>query len=161
MSWTKKRVIEGALEEIGLASYVFDAQAEELEGHLMKLDTMMAQWNIDGIRIGYPLSSETQTSLSQDSSIPDWALDPVVTNLAKRIAPSYGKQVSRETKTSAKAGYDTLLARSLALYPQERQFPGSLPVGAGNRKYRYRNENFMPKPSDPVDVGPDSILDLN
>ena len=57
MSWTKRQFINAALEEIGLASYVFDIQPEELESALRRLDAMMADWNAKGIRIGYPLSS--------------------------------------------------------------------------------------------------------
>ena len=31
MSWTKRQIVEQALEELGLASYVFDMQPEQVE----------------------------------------------------------------------------------------------------------------------------------
>ena len=161
MSWTKQQVIESAFEEMGMGSYVMDIQPEELEGALRRLDTMMAEWNVQGIRVGYPLSSLTNTSLTQDTGTPDSATEAMITNLAVRLSPSYGKGIARETKVSAKKAYDTLLMRALSLQPHNKQYPETLPVGAGNRRYGYRNQNFMPRPTDAVDVGPDSILDLN
>ena len=161
MSWTKRQLITASFDEIGLASNEFDIQPEELESALRRLDSMMAEWNVQGIRVGYPLSSIANNSLDLDSGVPDSATEAIITNLAIRIAPSYGRQVSRDTKVAASKAYDTLLMRSLALQPHEKQYPGTLPVGAGNRRYRFRNENFFTRPEDPVDVGPDSVLDLN
>lgn len=162
MSWTKRQLINASFEEMGLASYAFDIQPEELESALKRLDSMMAEWNVQGIRVGYPLSSIENSSVTQDSGVPDSATEAIITNLAKRLAPSYGKVVSRETKVAAKKAYDTLLMRALALYPHEKQFPGTLPVGQGYKQNNYGSRrNFMPKPKDDVEVGPDSILDLN
>ena len=161
MSYTKRQIVDAAFEEMGMASYVFDIQPEEAQGALRRLDTMMAEWNVQGIRVGYPLSSISESSLDQDTGIPDSATEAMITNLAVRLSPSYGKGLARETKVSAKKAYDTLLMRALSLQPHNKQYPETLPVGAGNRRYGYRNQNFMPRPTDAVDVGPDSILDLN
>jgi RNase H-fold protein (predicted Holliday junction resolvase) len=160
MSWTKQQLINAALEEIGI-SYAFDVQPEELQSALRRLDSMMAEWNVEGIRVGYPIATIDTSSLTTDSGVPDSATEAIITNLAIRIAPSYGKAVAREVKVTAKKAYNTLQMRALTQDPQEKQFPNTLPIGAGNKRYKNRNQNFMPTPTDPVDVGPDSILELN
>lgn len=161
MSWTKRQFIAAALSEIGIASFEFDLSPEELETALRRLDSMMADWNARGIRVAYPLASYTTSSVSQDTGVPDSANEAIIYNLALRLAPSYGKQVSREVKVAAKNGYNTLLMRAGVTDPIEKQFPETLPLGAGNKPQRYGNDNFMPIPQDPVDAGPDSVLDFN
>jgi hypothetical protein len=52
MSYSKRQFVEAAFEEIGLASYVFDLQPEQIDSACRRLDTMMAQWNAVGIRLG-------------------------------------------------------------------------------------------------------------
>ena len=37
MSWTKREFVNQALEEIGLASYVFDLQSEQMNSARIKL----------------------------------------------------------------------------------------------------------------------------
>jgi len=163
MSWTKRQLITSAFEEMGITPNTFDITPEEFESALKRMDSMMAEWNVEGIRVGYPLSSIADSSLDEDSGVPDSATEAILSNLAIRLAPSFGKVVPREVKVTAKKAYNTLLMRALALYPQEKQYQGTLPVGAGNSYYRNgrTNQVFFPKPTDPVDVGPDSILDLN
>lgn len=161
MSWTKRQFIEASLEEIGIASYQFDIQPQMLESGLYRLDSMMADWNTRGIRIGYPLSNRSNTSVAQETGVPDSANEAIIYNLALRLAPSYGKQVTREVKIAARNGYNTLLMRSGATDPMEKQFPETLPLGAGNKPHRIGGDNYFPVPDDPVDAGPDSILEFN
>jgi hypothetical protein len=159
MGWTKRQFVTQAFEEIGLASYVFDLTPEQLDSALRRLDTMIASWNALGIRLGYPLPLSPQdTDLDTETGVPDAANEAVICNLAVRIAPSFGKQVSPGTMATAKFGYDTLMAR--AAMPHEQQFPRTLPAGAGQKPWRY-DDPFMPAPTDPVQVGPDGPLEFN
>jgi hypothetical protein len=160
MGYSKRQFIEAALEEIGLASYVFDLQPQQVESALRRLDTMMAEWNAKGIRLAYPLPSSPQFSdVDAESEVPDSANDAIITNLALRLAPSYGKQVMPGTLTAAKTGYNTLLSRATA--PLEQQLPGTMPAGAGNKPWRIYDEPFLRRPVDPVTVGPDGPLEFN
>ena len=160
MGYTKRQFVTAALEEIGLASYVFDLQPEQLQSALRRLDALMADWNGKGIRLGYPLPSSPQDSdLDEESNVPDSANEAVILNLAIRLAPSYGKQVAIETKASAKQGYDVLLQR--ATVPPQQQLPGSLPSGAGNKPWRVYDGPFIRPPVDPVTVGQDGPLEFN
>jgi hypothetical protein len=140
--WTKKQIIEQAFEEIGLASYIFDITADQLESALRRLDLMVASWQARNIQIGYPLPAspgnsnideEIQTSLNNNEAL--------VLNLAVRLAPAYGKSVSPDTKATAKLLYDQLLIE--AAMPFEQQFVRTLPLGAG---YKRTDQVFVNSP---------------
>lgn len=160
MAYTKRQFVEAALTEIGLASYVFDIQPEQLEYARRRLDAMMADWNGKGLRLSYPIpASPEQGNLSEETNVPDSANEAVILNLAVRLAPSYGKQIMPDTRLLAKTAYDTVLQRATA--PIELQFPDTLPSGAGNKYWRDADDPFMPTPVDPVETGPEGILEFN
>jgi hypothetical protein len=158
MSYTKRQFVEEAFAELGMAAYTFDLSPQQLDACLRRLDTMMATWNARGIRLGYPLPSSPQDSdLDTETQVPDSANEAIITSLAIRLAPQYGKTVSLDTRTTAKQAYDTLLAR--AAFPIEQQFPRSLPMGAGQKPWRY-DDPFMPAPTDPVLSGQEGPLEF-
>jgi hypothetical protein len=160
MGYSKRQFVTAAFEEIGLASYVFDLQPEQLQSALGRLDAMMAEWNGKGIRLGYPIPGSPQFSdLDEPSEVPDSANEAIITNLAIKIAPSYGKQLMAETKLTAKTGYNTLLSR--ATMPNEMQLPGTMPSGAGNKPWRTYDNPFLQKPVDPVLAGQDGPFEFN
>jgi hypothetical protein len=157
MGWTKRQFVTEAFDSIGLAGYVFDLQPEQLQSALRKLDSMMATWNAKGIRLGYPLPSSPQDSdLDEETNVPDSAFEAVYTNLALKIAPSFGKQVAIEVKVAAKQAYDTLLQRATA--PIEKQLPSTMPLGAGQKPWRLDNP-FVAPPQNPVQTGPEGYLE--
>lgn len=157
MGYTKRQFVTSAFEEIGLADYVFDLQPEQLEGALRRLDSMMAEWNAIGIRLGYAMPSSPQDSdLDTETNVPDSAWEAIITNLAIRIAPGYGKAVAPDTKVSAKGAYNILLQR--ATYPLEQQLPQTMPTGAGNKPVRLNNP-YVRMPADPIDAGSDGPLE--
>jgi hypothetical protein len=160
MAYTKRDIVEQAFEEIGLASYVFDLQPQQLDSALRRLDAMMATWNAKGIRLGYPLpSSPADSDLDQDTGVPDNAIEAMVLNLAVRVAPGFGKTVSPDTKGNAKRAYNEIVANSAM--PIEMQLGNqTIPAGAGNKGWRYYNNPFLREPQDPLQVGSDGIFDL-
>ena len=160
MSYSKRQFVEAALEEIGLASYVFDLQPQQVQSAVRRLDTMMAEWNAKGIRLAYPLPGSPQdTDLDEITTVPDSANEAIITNLGLRLAPSYGKQVSSNTLVAAKNAYNTLLAR--ATMPPQQQLPGTMPAGAGNKPWRTYDDPFLRPPYAPVDSGPEGVLEYN
>lgn len=160
MGYSKRQFIEAALAEIGLASYAFDLQPEQLETARQRLDAMMADWNGKGIRLGYPIPVSPQDgSIDEQTNVPDSAYEAIICNLGIRLAPSYGKQVMNETKATAKQGYDTLMQR--ATFPLEQQFPNTMPSGAGNKPWRVYDNPFLRPPVDPVTAGPDGPIEYN
>ena len=160
MGYSKRQFVAAAFEEIGLASYVFDLQPEQLQSAMRRIDAMMADWNGKGIRLGYPLPGSPQDSdLDEPTLVPDWANEAIITNGAVRIAPGFGKVVMPETKAVAKDSYNTLLQR--ATMPPEQQLPATMPAGAGNKPWRVYDNPFIRPPVDPVDAGPDGPLQFN
>jgi hypothetical protein len=156
MSYTKRQLVEAAMAEIGLASYSFDLLPEQREAALRRLDSMMAEWNGRGLRLGYPVPDSPEDSdIDADSNIPDAAWDAVITNLALRIAPSYGKQANAETKIAARHSLNTIFSR--AALPSEMKLP-SMPSGAGNKS---SDNPFLPAPSSDLIAGQDAVLDFN
>lgn len=135
MSWTKKDLIVQAYEEIGYASYVFDLEPEQMQSALRRLDSLMATWNGEGIAIGYLLpSSPENSSLDDLAGVPDWSYEAIYLELAKRLAPTVGKQVSQETKVAAREAYKILLKKTQQ--NNTMQLPTTLPLGAGNKPFR-------------------------
>ena len=158
MSYTKQQFVSAAFEELGLAAHSFDMQPEDFQVALRRLDTMMADWNGKGIRLGYPLSSISESALSQSTNVPDYANECIITNLAARLAPLFGKQLSRDTKVIARQTYNSILSRSTV--PIEMQMPATLPTGAGHKQHMNGGRVFMPVPSDTVKTGGDGDLDF-
>jgi hypothetical protein len=156
VTYSKRQFVEAAFEECGMASYAFDLTPQMLNSACQRLDSMMAQWNAKGIRLSYPLPPNPDDSdLDTPTDVPDSANEAIITNLALRLAPSFGKTPSPLTLSTAKAGYNTLMAR--AAMPEEMQLPSTMPVGAGQKAW---SDPFMPAPIDPVRTGPEGSLEL-
>lgn len=153
MSYTKRQLVEAAMAEIGLASYAFDLMPEQRELALRRLDSMMAEWNTRGLRLGYPVpDNPADSDIDVDSNVPDAAWEAVITNLAIRMAPSYGKQVNVATATTARHALNTILAR--ASMPPEMKLP-AMPSGAGNKNY---DEPFLPAQQNDMILDPTPLL---
>lgn len=162
MGWTKRQYVEQAFEEIGLAAYVFDLTPEQLQSALRRLDAQMAGWNANGIRIGWPIPSIADGSdIDVDAKAPDVANEAIYLNLAVRLAPGFGKTLSPDTKADADAAYSNLLNQTAAPVP-ERQFPSTLPRGAGTKPWRSFNSNqFVATPKDPLQAGEDNEINFD
>jgi len=154
MSYTKGELALSALEEIGLAEYEYDITPEMRQSVIRRMDMMMAEWGARKIRLSYPITKDRAPNPDEESSIPDWAGEAVITNLAIRIAPSYGKQVSPETKAVARSSYTTLCG--VFSKPLEMQLP-SMPIGAG---YKNTENRWSPEPEDPYVKQVDEEIDL-
>lgn len=160
MGWTKRELVAEALGEVGLANFEFDTTPDEQQMVLRRLDTMMATWEARGVRVGYRFpASPGASELDDDAGLPDSATETVYLNLAIRIAPSFGKTVSAETKKNARDGWDLLLV--VVAQPIEQQLPSTLPRGAGRKPWRTQNQPFFPQPStDPLVVDQGGDLDI-
>ena len=159
MSYTKRQFIEEAFEEIGLGAYSYDLQPEDYQSALKRMDSMLAVWNVKGVRIGYPLPSSPEDSdLDQETNVPDGANLAITTNLALGLAGRYGKIISQETKQTARSSYRAL--SNWVSEPPKKNLPGTMPRGAGQKPWRGGRSEFLNEPADPVEVGGDGILEL-
>lgn len=137
MGWTKRELISEAYGELALAGYEFDITPEEQQAALRRLDTMMATWDAQGVRLGYLLGlSPTESSLDADSGLPLFAVEAVYMALAVKLAASKGKQLLPSTGRAAKQAYDAMLSRLVSNQVQPQQLRSGTPMGAGNKPGR-------------------------
>jgi hypothetical protein len=158
--WKKKKIIQQSFSELALAGYVYDLDPDQLEDALRQLDTMMAFWSSKGIAIGYLLpAGPDESSMDDDSGIPDTAVDAVYTNLAIKLAAGRGKTLTADTKLRAKQGFDTLLGAAARAAARQVPMPNTMPRGAGNKPWRGCGSPFFPGPADTLDTttGGDAI----
>ena len=145
-----------------MASHSFDITAEEMESALRRLDDLMGEWEIKGIRLNYPLhSSPEDASLDEATNIPSHANRGVILNLACELAPSFKVMLSRETKQNAKNAYDNILMHAGASNPIEKQFPSTLPRGAGNKRTSNNRDPFFQRPVPELPDGTSNLLESN
>jgi len=151
MSYTKGEIVSQALNEIGIADYEFDISPEELTSGTRRLDAMISMWADKGVRLSYPIGG----GYEEDSYLPNVALEAVITNLAIRLAPSYGKQVAPDVAANAKIALSSLMRYSA--HPREQQMR-TMPRGAG---YKGTNSVFTPPPVDRYLEGIDNDVDIS
>lgn len=149
MGHSKRHYITEAYSEIGKADYAFDLNPEALQSALRRLDSMLAEWDGRGIRIGY-VGGNGLGDIDADTLIPAWADEAIVLNLAIRLAPGFGKAVAPETKTQAGISLRTVMSKTAQSRP--RSLPGY--GGAGNYG------RAMPAPEETISVGNDDQLEF-
>ena len=160
MGWTKREFIDQAFEEIGLAAHVYDITPEQRWSALRRLDSMMASWNANGIRIGWALPSKPDMSdIDNQTMAPDVANEAIYLNLAVRLASAFGKTASPELKQLADASYSNLLNQTIEP-PPERQMPNTMPRGAGNKPWRNFTNPFVRPPEENIEAGSDNNIIL-
>jgi len=155
MSYTKGELVQAALEEIGIASYEFDISPEQIDSGVSRLDAMMGSWTGLGINLSFPIAKGKNSNSDTDSNIPDSAYEAVVTNLAIRMAPSYGKAVSLDTRDIARRSYNILL--KIFAQPREVQL-NKMPLGAG---YKASETRFTYSPKEEYLKDVDDTVDLS
>lgn len=156
MSWNKRDFILQAYEELGYADYDFELQPEQMQRALRRLESMMGTWNAKGVRVGYPF--EECPDLDTLTNVPDSAQEAVYLALAIRLAPTLGKVVSSDTRSASKQAYDTMLIK--LTQPGQREWPDTLPVGAGNKPWRNTRDPFFTGPADNLEAGTDADIDF-
>ena len=156
MSYTKRQLIEAAFTEMGFSPYSFELSSDQLAAALIRLDSMMAEWNARGLRLSYNGPNPPNGSdIEADSGLPDRAWEAVITNLALRLAPSYGKTISIDTRITARHTLNTILVT--AAKPSEMKL-STIPAGAG---HKYVQDTFIKPVTDDLVAGDDNTLDFN
>lgn len=133
---TKRELIGQAFEELGIASYIFDATPEELQSAKKRLDRIAAQWDGIGISVGYDLGGE----LDDESGIPDTNENCFALHLAIAIAPSFGKAVTQDTRTAASTAWNAMYV-SRGVMPTVSQ-PDFMPRGVGQKRGQMERQYF-------------------
>ena len=127
----KRRIVELAFGECGMTGYEFGRTPEEVADALVRLDAMMAQWESEGILLGYVFTDYGSGDPDDLSGIPRSTLNAVSTQLAWRLAPMIGKTMAPEVYANM-ARAMTLLRAQYATIPNMPRH--NAPRGAGNRR---------------------------
>jgi hypothetical protein len=136
---TATQIISGALKLLGVRAAESPITAVELQDGLEALNDMGAEWEEDGIRIGF----EPVTDATADLGIPRSSVSAFKANLAIRIAPEYSRIVS---PALAKLGDDTMDALTKSVvFIGNVQYPGTLPLGSGNECDDFTDQRFFPQ----------------
>jgi hypothetical protein len=155
MSYTKRQIIEAAFTEMGMSPYSFELMPEQLNAALIRLDSMMAEWNARGLRLSYNgFNPPGGSTLDSDSGLPDSSWEAVITNLTLRLAPSYGKTVNPDTRITARHALNTILVD--AAMPTEMRL-ATIPAGAGHKNIE---QPFIDPDTNYLVVGDDTTLDV-
>jgi hypothetical protein len=130
------QIVDDALQEILVKAAEVPLEAAETATGLRYLNRMMAMLDARTITLGYTAVS----SPSDDVTIPDGAIDGVISNLAIALAPQFKKPVSIELAERAKQGLQAMRLLSSGIGPAE--FPDTLPIGSGNEGESFRSDRF-------------------
>lgn len=149
MGHSKRHYITEAYAEIGKADYAFDLDPEALESALRRLDSMLAEWDGRGIRIGYA-GGNGLGDIDADTLVPAWAEEAIVLNLAIRLAPGFGKTVSPDTKAQAGISLRTVMSKTAQSRPR-------ILVGYGGAANGGRS---LPVSQEAISVGNDDQLEF-
>lgn len=144
MGWTKQNLIDMAFEEAGLSSGAFPISPEMYQTGLMSLDSMMALWSVQGVRPGpYPLPTKPEnSSLADDSNLPDWANMAVYMKLGIMIASKRRIPVTPQLLSAADIAWNAMLTELAK--DNVMEFPPGTLAGAGNRRWGY-GRVFLPR----------------
>lgn len=140
MAITKRDIINLAFGELGLGSYAYDLQPEDLSKAVEKLDALMAMWSGHGIETGYPIVTESSSgSLDDEIGLIVQLKSGVAAALAVDMAPDYGKTPSPTTIMKGQKGFKNGLRLSM-VPPSKYINQTASPAGAGyKRRHYYRN----------------------
>lgn len=101
---TNGQIIESALRLVNVIAETESASAEQGAKGLEALNDMLAEWEADGVDLGY---------VPQDSTTDDFPLEgvdlPIKYNLAVRLADEYGRQLSVRVLRVAETTYKRLV----------------------------------------------------
>lgn len=130
MSETADDVITSALLDIGVQASESPLEEDEIRDAIKYMNRMMNKFAAEGINLGYTNVS----TLADVITIPDGAIDGLISNLAIRLHPQFALEttpVSIVLAQEAKDGKDVMRVLAIpSIGPTA--FPDTLPIGSGN-----------------------------
>lgn len=141
---TAQSLINDALFELQINEAEQSVEAVDFETAKRYLNRMMAQFDADGISLGY-----TEVNNAADPiTVAPGAINGMIYNLAIRLANQYNVAVTEALAANAKLGLDTM--RKLSVFVTATPYPGTLPIGSGNEWDSGRYNTFYPEENEAV-----------
>lgn len=132
---TIRDIIEDAFDDLEIKSAEVSLTDEELATGIRRLNRIMVTLAASGLNVGYTKAVD----IDDLYTAPDWFEEVSITQLAIRLAPGFGAQVTPALAAAALAAIQIVELRLHSL--QGPTFGNTLPIGAGN--YQGDNAKFF------------------
>jgi hypothetical protein len=132
----KGEYIQAAYQQIQVSGITSKPTPVEEQTALNRLNGLLLDWENKGLLLGWNVGAG---DTSDDSGLPDWAYEAVITNLALKILPLYGKVATKDQRDEAGDSYQSITLNCI----NNMEYPDTMPVGAGNQRYGYSSRRFF------------------
>ena len=132
----KADLIQGAYEQLRIWGVTRIPSPTETVLALKRLNGLLLHWENQNIYLGWNVGADNP---NDESGLPDWAQEAVFTNLALKLAPTFGKMATPDMKSEASETYNAICLSCYA----NMEYPDTMPVGAGNQRYGYSSRRFF------------------
>lgn len=137
-STTKRQLVEQMFTECALNGWEYDLTPEEKDTALTRLDALMWELRGRGIDVGYNFpNSIGGGSLNDDLGCPDQAFFGLSVLGAKRLCPTMGKALSKESREALNDAMKAVRSAASGFVPTVLLAPGT-PIGSGNKPWSTR-----------------------
>ncbi len=150
----KGEYIQAAYQQIQVSGITSKPTAQEMQVALTRLNGMMLDWENKGLLLGWNVGTE---DVNNESGLPDWAFEAVVTNLGLKLIPIYGKIASKDQRDEASDAYQSITVNCI----NNMEYPDTMPVGAGNQRYGYSSRRFFVESNPDNCPGGNTNKDIN
>lgn len=130
MAETAGDIIDSALGELLVRASEAPLEADETQDAIKYLNRMMSALAVKGITFGYTAVS----SVSDEVTVPDGAIEGIIKNLAIKLQPQFGSPdtpINPLLVAEAREGLEVMWTIVIDGVGPTR-FPSTLPVGSGN-----------------------------
>ena len=126
-------VIKDILQEIQVQASEQPIQAADASTVIRYMNRFMASLAVGGVALGYTKVS----TITDQITIPDGALDGLIFGVAKRLLNQYDIPLSAELQLSAKEGLHAMYQLGVTTGPT--QHAPTMPIGSGNEGWGWSN----------------------
>lgn len=144
---TAETVLKSALQEILVQASEAPLEPDEYQDAITYMNRFMTSLAARGVNLGYTIVE----NLNDPITIPDGALEGLVFKMAERLAPQFDKQAITQGltfRTNMTEGLNAMY--SIAVQVEFAQYPGTLPIGAGNEQEVQGDRHFYPERQDQI-----------
>ena len=157
---TKGEIVENAFTEIGMASYVYQLQAEDIAFGLQLLEYVILFLDSEGIELNWPLADDPfKVDPQEQVNLPPYSISGVTAQLAIDLCSGYGKSPNPATVMRAARGFNSMI--SVGAMPGRIALNHAVPLGSGNKYWRmYRTFVHADRPRR-IDITPNGNIANN
>jgi len=142
---TAQSVVSDILQEILVQSSEQAIQAVDAQTCIRYMNRFMASLAARGVNLGYT----KVTSLADDITIPEGAIEGLIYNVAVKLCSSYDVQPNQFLILNAREGLKAM--NQLGVARVESSMPATLPIGSGNEsESTYNTWHFYPDLQDTI-----------